>query len=293
MSLKIFIRNAAAAVSTLAVVASANAAVVSVAANLPSQYIAGGSAINGSFDVNSAAGGLGYSAPYNVSGGTMTFRFSDNVDPTPATVAYYTQFLDIECFLGQCYSTGRYYFVDVTSTSFADPVERADVASGGMSGSATSDVFNFAMNISHDSGIYAATHQECSSLLNVCTTVRDKRLIGNINYDVYKRNLTYFYGYTGDFSLTMSLDSAAILDLSADGIIDFDITAGAGDFIFQSASLNVTVNENGVIPREPNGIPEPGSFMLLGLGLVGLVSLRRRQQDTFSRCFRNLQTDSA
>ena len=75
---------------------------------------------------------------------------------------------------------------------------------------------------------------------------------------------------------TFSLIVPSIFDLNVDGILQVAVKSTAGSFSFADSVLIAQVTKgNGGGPS--NGIPEPGSVLLLGSGLAGLVLASRRR----------------
>jgi PEP-CTERM motif len=82
---------------------------------------------------------------------------------------------------------------------------------------------------------------------------------------------TYSFDLSG---LNVDLQTAAVLNLSGDGTLmatGFDNTAGEWTFSGQEGNVFFTFSAITSVP-----IPEPGTALLLGLGLVGLGVERRR-----------------
>lgn len=65
--------------------------------------------------------------------------------------------------------------------------------------------------------------------------------------------------------------------LAADGSLDVVLTVTRGSFTFASSTLEAQVTKGGVQQVSATAIPEPGTIALVGLGLLGLGVLRRKQ----------------
>jgi hypothetical protein len=73
----------------------------------------------------------------------------------------------------------------------------------------------------------------------------------------------------GDLSVGWSL--LGEYDIEEDGTLNFWVTSGWGDFYLNSAKIVATGDDGTTIPT-----PEPATMMLLGIGLLGLVGVRRK-----------------
>ncbi len=77
---------------------------------------------------------------------------------------------------------------------------------------------------------------------------------------------------TGDISFTIT----SLMTLSDSGTVDATLTAGYGDFYFNGATLTAEGTDPGASPV-PAHTPEPGTLLLMGTGLLGLVGYGRKR----------------
>jgi hypothetical protein len=104
--------------------------------------------------------------------------------------------------------------------------------------------------------------------------------ICNGSWPIFEQWVTVTDISTGDFSLTVALDAASLLDLSIDGVLGFALSSLYGDFNFVSASLTADVLSGGITPQPPDVTPtsvaEPSMLLLIetGLMLIGFSTSR-------------------
>lgn len=73
----------------------------------------------------------------------------------------------------------------------------------------------------------------------------------------------------GDLSVGWSL--LGEFDIEDDGTLNFWVTSALGDFYLNSAKIVATGDDGTTIPT-----PEPATMMLLGIGLLGLVGVKKK-----------------
>ncbi len=92
---------------------------------------------------------------------------------------------------------------------------------------------------------------------------------------------TLYYDRIENFSLTYKqvityeLGAEQLQSLSDDGVLNFSLTATAGDLIYVGGSLTVEINENPV--QETTHTPEPTAMILFGFGLLSLAGAARKR----------------
>nr|WP_314621890.1 PEP-CTERM sorting domain-containing protein [uncultured Noviherbaspirillum sp.] len=79
---------------------------------------------------------------------------------------------------------------------------------------------------------------------------------------------------SGSVVSDVAFNSKALTDFRADGAINVFVEATAGNFYFDKAVLNVDVTKGIISP--PAAVPEPATIALMGLGLLGFASSRRK-----------------
>jgi len=93
--------------------------------------------------------------------------------------------------------------------------------------------------------------------------------------DTAGNSMTMYYWYTS-YSCAGALEGAPIPDtgtLAGQGLYDVYGFLSA----YPSVSVGVTTWQDELVPTQFVGIPEPSSFMLAGIGLLGLIAVIRRR----------------
>jgi hypothetical protein len=272
----------------------AQATPITVASNISNLFVDATSSTTGTFDINASAATLGITAPLNALSATLTLSFSDNIDAY-TTASGFTGSSTLKQGTTTCGSTlgscvEHWYWVDPYATSYSDPIETARVTVGAQSATASSPYHSSTV------GPYLTAQGSTSCIVPVTRSNCGYFLGGYFctgPWPVYTENWTYYSAYDGAFTLSLDLDAAALLDLGTDGVLDFSLSALAGNFNFLSASLtaDIIARTGGVDPVDPVDpidpvppidVPEPAT---LGLLLAGLFLLfARGRKGTFRIC---------
>jgi hypothetical protein len=270
---------------------------VTVASNISNLVIGEQVSATGSFDINTAAGGIGLSSPYTVNSATLTFLFADNAGeygesswPSYMSSAFY-QGADVHCNTLNCPHT--YYYLDTYGTYGADPWETAIVNVGDQSATASTTVTHdqymgatFALG-GDSCGTFGCayvpvTRPHCGSFLG--TSFCDGP------WPVYEQILHSYDSNGGAFSITMALNATSLLDLASDGVLNFSLGASLGNFNFLSASLLADISVGAgpgptgptdptdpTNPQDPVAVPEPSSLFMMAMALFCVVGVQSRK----------------
>jgi hypothetical protein len=197
-------------------------------------YMSGPIVYTGVFDLNSALAPTIFRQPYDIVSATMKFAFED--DET-------FEYSSFGCPFAGVYNAPGIH-IDIFNCIYSDPQEAATVSTG--YGSA------------YGSNAFTTEFLSTSSTQDRC-----------IGFTCYYRTYdVYHQGYWDPFSVTHDLTAGALLDLSADGLLGFQIQP-SGDLRLTSAQLTFEVL--------PSPVPEPASVLLLGTGVSALAAWRSRR----------------
>lgn len=225
-------------------------------------YVSTSNSENGKFDIAGQLGGR------QVVSATVTANFVDDLDlPAYNVSTSGWKLMDSDRYGYLCskwgcldYRTDNYYSRTVTS-NYIDPLETATLTIGGEVKSVSSNAFSETTN----KGSAFAGFSWNGDGWNYYTN----------------QYVDHAYGNKGAFTMTFALNTTALSDLNADGLLSFLVKASSGDFRIGGITLNATLGEAG--GQGQGQVPEPGSIALLGLGALALGLSNRKRRSVKQR----------
>lgn len=274
-------KNLTAALALMGVSAAASATPVSVSQTISlSQLLSGNSSTSISFDLNAQLATAGQSAGNIFSGDLVVFGYSDAqynstvTDPyggyvlnststrqvsVPYTYYQYCSSWSWNCYSGpytgyDTYNVSDYSYVRSRDVEHIDSVaDTMTVTAGASSASASANTTT--SSVGEYGGLTLDTETGSSTY--------------GMNY-YYDRQRDTYQAIDGPIETTLSLDSTALADLMADGILAPTVQATLGGFHLTSATLTVEAESK---------VPEPGTLALFaGAAAAGALTRRRRKK---------------
>jgi hypothetical protein len=117
--------------------------------------------------------------------------------------------------------------------------------------------------------------QTASDTVDRTTSYTDTSSYGSGSYRTDYIRTTQEDISSGPLSIDMVLDSNSLLDLSLDGLLDFNVAATQGNFMLTGLSLTAQVQSN---PRANSAVPVPATALLMTLGALFAGTRRIQQQ---------------
>jgi hypothetical protein len=226
-------------VTFISITPLAMATIITVGDNVADDtYISHGSTINGEFDINSALSSA-FTTPYDINSGMYEFQFTDDGDLS-YTHTTYTSYQH----------SGGLIFTRYIYDYYVDENELIQISIGGEYSIDSTDWYSMTV---HNGTYFDGVN--CG---------------GWLCWGYYSSYNATTEGNTGTIRIQQYLNDEAINDLAVDGVLPYTLTATEGDIIFNYGELTVDANPN-------YSVPEPTTFILMVLGLVGLGFSRSKR----------------
>lgn len=226
------------------------------------QYLTTGQSHNLQIDVNSLLAGKGLGSA-SISSGMLTVSgYSsadfDIVSSSVTNVNYSEDRVTTDCNKGKCKVVSDHFHIKQFNTNYSDSIaDQMKVTAGGASGTASAAEHNA---FPSDSGKIEDTKKQTGSEKS-----------GYNRW--FNQFISHYDSLSGDLVVQLSLDSLALNDLLADGILNLSVNSVLGQFNVTDVRLDFEAQE--AVP--PAQVPVPTSLLLTGLGLVALATVRRRK----------------
>jgi len=252
-------------IATLFCAASVQAGQIPLSSSISADhYLTAGQSQNMQIDVNGMLSANGLSRNSIVSGLLTVSGYSAAdfgiAGSSVTNQNYAVSRVSTDCNKGKCKVVSDNYHVKQFNTNYSDAVaDQMQVVAGGSSGSdtvTTHDVY------SSDSGQLEDTKKRTGS---------EK---GGYNY-FFNEYISHYDSLSGDLVVQLSLDSAALNDLFADGILNLSVKSVLGQFTVSDVHLDFIAQEKAA--PAAGVVPLPTSLLLTGLGLAALAASRRRK----------------
>lgn len=226
------------------------------------QYLTTGQSQNLQIDVNSLLASKGLSSA-SISSGVLTVSgFSsadfDIVGSSVTNVNYSENRVTTDCNKGKCKVVTDNFHIKQFNNNYSDAIaDEMKVTTGGASATGSANDENA---FDTDSGKIEDIKKQTGS--------------ENGGYNRwYNQFVSHYDSLGGDLVVQLSLDSLALNDLAADGILHFSVNSMLGQFNLTDVRLDFVAQD--AVP--PAQVPVPTSLLLTGLGLAALATVRRRK----------------
>jgi hypothetical protein len=256
----------------LCIAGPASAIVVTVEDNLADDMmVTQGQTVTGTFDINPPVlpDDGNYNLPYDIQSAVASFEFTDDGDREQTGSTTTTVYRNWNT------HNGSRWMTRTTVDYFFDAEEEVQLDIGTQVSTDGTSWYELEVVRSDTTATDTSRHQH--SYTYQC----NEDIWGN--YDLCTGYYTHYVhttrryinndetqGYSGGLTIDIALDATNLADLSLDGAIDFTVQGTTGDIIFNRGVLTAEV--------AANPVPEPGTFVLFGVGFIGLAGLARRKR---------------